>query len=320
MDAHTSLGDRARPIGRISSERPSAAAECYGMRAHPTLDRESFQNLLATAFVVQESLMDAESRSAVIELLPLIIGGELDVNGAVHLIADRARKVANATGIAIGLLEGDQLVYRAGSGSTASYVGRHVLATLSVSAKTQTTGEILRVEDAQTDARIGAAICRQFGATSLLILPIYKDRVLAGILGVFFSDAHAFQDREVCTYQLMARAVGEAMSCAVQHDQKRAPSRGASPVRATTMIKYRTKRVPSHIHMWKVADRAAVVIVVVMASWIAYSYRRSALLPTQQKSNAIKQQVPLVPTKLVQDMSKPHVPMDDAREAGRMSL
>jgi hypothetical protein len=191
------------------------------MTAHATPDSESFQKLLANAFAVQESGMDAESLSSIVALQRSIATGELDVDEAMRLIGEHARNVANATGIAIGLLKGDQLVYRAGSGSAAPYVGQHVMATLCVSARNAASGEILRVENAETDARIEATICRQFGAKSLLILPIYHDRVVAGVLEVLFDDAHAFQDREVRSYRLMAGLVGEAMSHAVRPEQKK---------------------------------------------------------------------------------------------------
>lgn len=165
--------------------------------------------------------MDSQSLSAIVEVERLITRGELDVDGAMHLIVDSARNVANATGVAIGLLREDQLVYRAGSGSAATYIGRHVRASLTVSADTTASREILRVENTQTDTRIEAAICRQFGAKSLLILPIYHDRAVAGVLEFLFCEAHAFQEREVRTYRLMAELVGEAMSHAAQLEQKR---------------------------------------------------------------------------------------------------
>jgi GAF domain-containing protein len=200
------------------------------MSIHSTLDPESFQRLLASAFAVQESGMDSQSLSAIVELQS-IVTDECDVDRAVHLIAERARNVANASGIRIGLLMGDQLVYRAGSGSAAAYVGRHLMATLSVSAHNEASGEILRVENTQTDARIEAAICRQFGAKALLILPIYHDRAVAGVLEVLCNEAHAFQDREVRTYRLMAGLVGEAMSRATQLEQKKALAAKPSTMR-----------------------------------------------------------------------------------------
>ena len=359
------------PSGQDGDLFPGTA----GMMARSTLDVDTFQQVLAKAFMVQQSLMDVELPSAMLTVQHLMAAGEIDVNGAMHLIAGRARNVANATGVAIGLLKGDQLVYRAGSGSASRYIGRHVMATLSVPAKTEASHEILRVEDAQTDTRIGAEICRQFGAKSLLILPIYDARALTGVLEVFFSEAHAFQDREVCIYQVMARVVGEALAHAVLLEQKEAlaaerstipqaierithqvrrspserwiaskqsavrktsatsigeaeklPSHSASPGGVATRITYRARRLPMHMRLWRFADRAAVVIALGAACWIAYSYRRpvSPLGPSAgQRSSAVKQQVPFAPQKLVPaetDMSKPQtasVPMEEVRKAAR---
>jgi hypothetical protein len=183
-------------------------------------DRESFQHFLANAFAVQESEMDSESLSAILEVHRLVTRGELGVDGAMHLIVDSARDVANAAGVAIGLLEGDQLIYQAGSGCSSTYIGSRVTASLTASANARTRREILCVENAQTDTRIEAAICRQFGAKSLLILPIYHDRALVGVFEVLFSEAHSFQDREVRTYRLMAGLIEAAMIQASRVEQK----------------------------------------------------------------------------------------------------
>jgi putative methionine-R-sulfoxide reductase with GAF domain len=206
------------------------------MTAHSTLDPESFQRLLSNALAVPESGMDDESLTAIVELQQAIATGEGDVDWAMDLITVRAGNVANATGIAIGLLKGDQLIYRAGSGSGVTYVGRHVMATLCVSVHNAASGEILRVENAQTDRRIEAAICRQFGAHSLLILPIYYDGTMAGVLDVLFDEAHTFQHREVLTYRLMAALVGEAMSYAARPEQKKALAADLSTMRQSIRL------------------------------------------------------------------------------------
>src|SRR5437899_2993474 len=140
------------------------------MSTHFTFDGESFQNLLARAFLAQQYLESQKAQRPALDLPPqaastaqpkeaippdyiqslfaiveaqqLIATDKLDVDGTMSLIAEGARKVANATGVAIGLLEGDELVYRAGSGSAATYAGRHVKATLSVSAHNRASGEI----------------------------------------------------------------------------------------------------------------------------------------------------------------------------------
>src|SRR3989475_8369539 len=217
------------------------------MNTHFTLDRESFQNLLARASLAQEYLDSQKATHPGVDLPPKPAIGEqpketipvdyiqslfaigavhqsiatdnVDVDGAMALIADQARNIANADGVAIGLLEGDNLVYRAGSGGAATYRGRYVKAALSVS---RASGEILRVENTQTDARIEAAICRQFSAKALLIVPICCGRAVAGAMEILFGEAHAFQDREVRTYQLMAGLVAEAISHAAQLELEKA--------------------------------------------------------------------------------------------------
>lgn len=190
------------------------------MSTHSSLDRESFQRFLESAFALQESGLDSQSLRSLLQVERAIATGDADQDSVMQLIADRARNVASAAGIAIALLENNQLVYRAGSGSATTYVGQRLTAVLSVAPRSEVPLEILRVENADTDARIEAAICRQSGAKSLLILPIYHQRSVAGLLEVFFSEAHTFQDPEVRVYRLMAGAVEQAMFREVQLGQK----------------------------------------------------------------------------------------------------
>ena len=180
------------------------------MSDHSPIDRESFQTFLANAFAVQQSGLDDASVAALIEIQQFIASNEFELDGAMRMIADRALRVCSASGVAIALLEGNTLVYRSGSGRAAQDVGRRVPAVLSVSSSRELR-EILRVENAKTDARIEAYVCRQFGAMALLMLPIWKDHVLAGVLQVLFDDAHSFDGREVRTYGLMVGALEYGM-------------------------------------------------------------------------------------------------------------
>jgi GAF domain len=181
------------------------------MKIPSSLGRQALQQLLANAFAVQESQIAPQSLADIMEVQRSIARGKLDLDGAMRHIVESARSVANATGVAIGLLNGGRLTYRAGSGSSAAYIGEQVTASLTVSANTRTSREILRVENALTDTRIEADICRQFGANALLILPIYHDQALAGVLEVLFSEAHVFQESEVRTYRLMAEQIEAAI-------------------------------------------------------------------------------------------------------------
>jgi len=181
------------------------------MSGQLNVDREAFQTLLANAFAIQQSGVDSKSLCAFVEVQRSIGAGNVDLDREIGQIAECTRKVANATGVAIARLEADRLVYFAGSGNAEAYIGRNLMANLNGSAGNTMRAEILCVEDAQTDRRVEAAVCRQFGAKSLLILPIYHERAVIGVLQILFSEPHTFQNREVLAYRLMAGLVAEVM-------------------------------------------------------------------------------------------------------------
>jgi GAF domain-containing protein len=247
------------------------------MASHSTLDPESFQRLLSNALASQENGMDAESLTAIAELQREVATGPADLDRAMDMIALRARNVANAKGIAIGLLKGDQLVYRAGSGSGVAYVGHHVLATLCAGGHNLASGEILRVENAQTDRRIEAAICRQFEALSLLILPIYHGSTMVGVLEVLFDEAHAFQHPEVLSYRLMAALVGEVMSYAAQPEQRKPLAADPSTMRQSIQLTRPEKEPALHDHASVPSAAANRAVYPAFGTFIARAGRLPAL-------------------------------------------
>lgn len=180
------------------------------MNTHQSFDRESFQSLLANAFSVQQSGMAPESLAAIIEIQRVVTGGGVEGHYAMNLVAERAQGVADASGIGIALLEGNQLVHRAGSGTALQNVGSQLTAVLSSAAHDHPRREILRVENAATDSRIEGEICRQFDVEALLMVPIYREHAMMGVLEVFFKEPHVFSEPEVRTYQLMATLAGDA--------------------------------------------------------------------------------------------------------------
>lgn len=198
-----------------------------GMSSRIDVDRESFQNLLANAYVVQQSGVDSRSLRAVVLLEQAIHSGKVELAEFMNMTAECARRVSNAAGVAVALVSGDNLVYRAGSGSAAASVGRELTAILRVPHHAGKKREILRVENAQTDTRIEAAVCRQFGAESLLIVPIYSGSSLFGVIKVLFSEAHSFSDQEVQTYHLMSGLIGEAVK---RTDRALSPAAAIVPI------------------------------------------------------------------------------------------
>ena len=65
--------------------------------------------MLASAFAVQQSQLDRQSLSAIVEAGRLLKNGEPDLDEAMHRIVDRTRRVAKTAGVAIDPLSGAQL-------------------------------------------------------------------------------------------------------------------------------------------------------------------------------------------------------------------
>ena len=184
------------------------------------IDRELFEALLANAFTVQQSGLDRQSLASLVEIQQFIASEGFDFNEEMRMVVDRVLNVSKAGGVAIALLESGQLVYRVGVGSATKQIGRRAAAVLNASSSRGLRQEILRVEDASSSKRIEADICRQFGAMSLLMLPICENGVLRGILQLSFDDAHSFPDHEIRAYRLMAGALEEGILRREQQAEK----------------------------------------------------------------------------------------------------
>ena len=212
---------------------------------------------------------------------------------ALHRICARAREVAGASGVAVAVVRQDQLVYEAGSGGAEGHVGRRVAATLSTSPPAQTRAEILRVEDADSDARIQSAICRQFGAKALLLLPLYRDHMLAGVLQVSFEQAHPFAEWEVIAYHELASAAEQAMFRASDplaadrtagHASCQASTTGTLPLVASPQLhaipstQPQARSLPVFAHLWDAA--IALTIVIACAALALNRDRASDTSPT----------------------------------------
>jgi TonB family protein len=78
------------------------------MTIYPSVDRESFQELLASAFAVQQ--MDSESRSTLVEIGRSVTTGDLDVDEAVHLIDDPTQELESTGDVATGPSSGAHLL------------------------------------------------------------------------------------------------------------------------------------------------------------------------------------------------------------------
>ena len=90
-----------------------------------------------------------------------IHAAELDLEPAISAITERAQHLTGATGAAIALRAGDEIVCRARAGRTAPDLGVRLQTDAGISAEAVRTGEVMLCHDAERNPRVDLASCRE---------------------------------------------------------------------------------------------------------------------------------------------------------------
>ena len=143
---------------------------------------------------------------------PAIFPADADLEPAISLIAERAKSLTGASGAAIALRKGDEMVCRARAGRTAPDLGVRLQSNSGISADCVRTGQVVLCHDAQDDPHVDVAVCQRLGVRSILAAPLRHFRRTLGVFEVFSSAPHAFAERDVATMQLLSSVMVAALS------------------------------------------------------------------------------------------------------------
>jgi hypothetical protein len=138
--------------------------------------------------------------------------GEIDLEPAISVIAERAQALTGASGAAIALRQGDEIICRARTGRTAPDLGVRLQTDSGISADCVRTGEIVLCHDAERNPCVDLASCRRLGARSILAAPLRHFRRTLGVFEVLSGAPHAFDQRDVATMQLLSSLMVAAIS------------------------------------------------------------------------------------------------------------
>jgi putative methionine-R-sulfoxide reductase with GAF domain len=144
--------------------------------------------------------------------VPAIFPADVDLEPAISLIAERAQSLTGASGAAIALRKGDEMVCRARAGRTAPDLGVRLQSNSGISADCVRTGQVVLCHDAQDDPHVDVAVCQRLGVRSILAAPLRHFRRTLGVFEVFSSAPHAFAERDVATMQLLSSVMVAALS------------------------------------------------------------------------------------------------------------
>jgi diguanylate cyclase (GGDEF)-like protein len=148
-----------------------------------------------------------------------IATSEFDLDDVLGTVVQEARRLTGADAAAVEMPDGDDLVYRAASGTAEAHVGLRLPIAAAISGLAVRTGETLVCDDSETDARVDLEACRHVGARSLVVVPLLHDAHAAGVLKVYSRKPSAFTPEHVRVLTLLADMIGSALARAELLDQ-----------------------------------------------------------------------------------------------------
>lgn len=154
----------------------------------------------------QERLLALVSRVSALGAL------KLPLDGLLRETARTAQALTEATGAVVAILEGDQLIYRASSGSLERHAGLALPARSSLSGLALAERELVYSGDTDGDSRVNLELVRQTGARSMVVAPLLHGTAAVGVLKMVSDRPHAFDTIDEHATQLCAQFVAGAVA------------------------------------------------------------------------------------------------------------
>jgi putative methionine-R-sulfoxide reductase with GAF domain len=142
-----------------------------------------------------------------------------DLEAALQLLVERARYITGATGAALALLQGEEMVCRASAGSSAPAIGARLQVISGLTGESVARKQLLRCDNAENDPRVNLAACRELGIASIVVLPLLaRTGEVRGLFELFSDHAYAFEERDLIALERMADLTRTALDLSEKRD------------------------------------------------------------------------------------------------------
>lgn len=162
--------------------------------------------------VVDELQAQTHHLNEVISAQTFLAQAELELESFMTIVVERMLLLTSATGSVVELVEEDEMVYRAASGTVRPYVGLRLKRGGSLSGLCVGQGQALHCHDTETDPRVDLPACRKIGVRSMIVTPLLNHGMVVGVLKILSNNPNAFSRNDLQTLQLMAGLIGAAIS------------------------------------------------------------------------------------------------------------
>jgi len=140
-----------------------------------------------------------------------------ELDSALQLLVERAQYITGATGTALALPQGDEMVCRASAGSSAPAIGARLQVRSGLTGESISRGQLLRCDNAEADPRVNLEACRALGIASIVVLPLLRrSGEVRGLFELFSDHPYAFEERDLIALERMAALTATALDLAEQ--------------------------------------------------------------------------------------------------------
>ena len=259
------------------------------------LDNAALSGLLKPTLSVEPpyAVADAPTLNAIQEEVDALGS---DTYAALQLLAQRAQTLTRASGAAIALSEGIEMVCRASSGEAPPITARFQAGS-GFSGECVRTGKLQRCDDSEVHPIVDRESCRRLGIRSMIAVPILSNETVLGLLEVFSPQAYAFEESDAAalrrTSDIVARIV-EKQNEKVQLLAELATNPHSGELRfgaPRALLKQRAVQIAG-------AGVAGLIVLVVLAYWLLHRPATNAAPAGQVTMQAPAPARPAEPTTL----------------------
>jgi putative methionine-R-sulfoxide reductase with GAF domain len=209
-----------------------------------------------------------------------------NVDAALRLLVQRSQALTRASGAAVALAQGTEMVCRASSGD-APPLGARLQVGSGFSGACVRTAKLQRCDDAETHPLVDRVSCRELGIRSIIAAPIIANGVVIGLLEVFSPAPFSFGEGDSTALQRLSEIIAHAVSGSLRVT---AEPEEESPARPPRLWKRPLSN--GEVVLAAIAGFLVVAILVVLVTWIP---RRGVTNPASQSPPPPTKQVPARP-------------------------
>jgi hypothetical protein len=152
---------------------------------------------------------ESQAKSDTTELVDALVAQGTGKEFPLNQELERACLATGATGAAIALVRGQEMVCLASTGPQAPDIGLSLDARNGLSGSCLQTRRLQQCNDTHTDPRVDPEACRHFGIRSIVVLPLMDGDELFGIVEILSSRTNAFGQHDLETLQALADRIVE---------------------------------------------------------------------------------------------------------------